>query len=430
MPVRSATSPRLHYAWVVFGVTFLVLLVTAGVRAAPSVLLVPLESEFGWSRAQISLAISIGLLLYGLIGPFSAAFMDRFGIRRVMLVALSLLLLGFAPTIFVGASWQLIPLWGIVVGAGTGIGAMVMAAMVATRWFVARRGLVMGFLTGGAAAGNLIFLPVLATVTVSVGWRWAVVISCASVLAVIPIAALFMRSQPADIGLLPYGAAPDFTPPAARRDNPITAPIAALGTALGSRDFWLLGGSFFVCGASTLGLVGTHFIAACLDHGIPEATAAAIMAAMGVCNFIGTSASGWLSDRIDSRKLLFWYYGLRGLSLLFLPYAFGVSFWGLSLFGLFYGLDWIATVPPTVRLTANIFGPRSAAMMYGWVMVCHQIGAAAAAYGSGLIHTLYGDYFSAFILGGFLCFAAALMVLRIGVSSRTGTRPALAEATG
>jgi predicted MFS family arabinose efflux permease len=430
MPVASASSTRsrIHYGWVVAAVTFFVLLVASGVRGAPSVLIVPLQQEFGWTRAGISLPISIGLLFYGLVGPFSASFIDRFGMRKVVLAALIMLLIGFAPTILISDLWQLIPLWGVFTGLGTGIAAMILAAMVANRWFVKRRGLVMGLLTGSAAAGNLIFLPLLANLAVHVGWRWAVAVACAFVVLAIPVAALFLRNLPSDTGLKPYGAVAAHVEPPIVRTNPVAATFQALGEGLGSRDFWLLGGSFFVCGASTLGLVGTHFIPACVDHGIPEATAAGMLAFMGIFNFIGTTASGWLSDRVDSRYLLFWYYGLRGLSLLFLPYALNMSLWGLSLFGVFYGLDWIATVPPTVRLAAGAFGPARAAVMYGWVMVCHQIGAAAAAYGSGLLHNIYGDYWSAFVIGGLLCFVASVMVLRIGAASRPDRKPALATA--
>ena len=245
---------------------------------------------------------------------------------------------------------------------------------------------------------------------------------------VIPLVVLFLRDKPSDIGVKPFGAPEDFIEPAISRANPVTAAFQALGDGMRSRDFWLLGGSFFVCGLSTLGLIGTHFIPACVDHGIPEATAAGILAFMGIFNFIGTTAAGYLSDRIDSRYLLFWFYALRGLSLLFLPYALDMSLWGLSLFGVFYGLDWIATVPPTVRLSANAFGAQRASIMYGWIMVCHQIGAALAAYGAGLLHNIYGDYWSAFVIAGAMCFVASLLVLRVGTASRKGRRPALAAA--
>jgi sugar phosphate permease len=427
--VAKLASGSLHYGWIAVGVTFFTLLVGAGIRSAPTVLLVPLEQEFGWSAATVSLPVSVGLLLYGLIGPFSAGFMERFGVRAVMLVALGLMMLGFGVTPFITASWQLLPLWGVVIGGGTGMAAMVMGAVVANRWFQARRGLVMGLLTGSAAAGQLVFIKLLDNLTAGLGWRAAVAIACAIPLLMVPIAALLMRDRPADLGLAPYGAAqPTQAESQASTINPFALALAALGRGIGSRDFWLLSASFFVCGASTIGLVGTHFIAFCFDHGVAQATAATILAAMGVCNFIGTTASGWLSDRFDSRYLLFWYYFLRGLSLLFLPYAFDFSLWGLSLFGLFYGLDWIATVPPTVRLTANAFGPESAGMMYGWITVTHQLGSAAAAYGSGLARTFLGDYFSAFIVAGLMCFVAAFIVLRVGYPSRGAARPILARA--
>jgi MFS family permease len=426
--VPSPPAARIHYAWIVVGVTFFVLLVAAGIRGAPGVLIVPLEHEFGWSRAAISLPISLGLLTYGLVGPFSAAFIDRFGMRAVVLTALALLLLGFAPTVLVTEPWQLAPLWGILVGTGTGIAAMILAAIISTRWFVKRRGLVMGLLSGASAAGYLALLPLLANLAVNVGWRWAVAVACALVALAIPVVLLFLRNRPADVNLKPYGAPADFEEPAIVRANPFATTFAALGDAMRSRDFWLLGGSFFVCGASTLGLIGTHFIPACVDHGIPETAAAGLLGFMGIFNFIGTTGSGWLSDRIDSRYLLFWYYASRGVSLLFLPYAFNMSVWSLSLFGVFYGLDWIATVPPTVRLATNVFGTQRAALMYGWVMVCHQIGAAAAAYGAGVIRTVYGDYFAAYMIAGALCFVASLLVLRIGAGSRKNRRPALAHA--
>jgi sugar phosphate permease len=427
--VTGRGRARLHYGWVVVAVTFLTLLVSAGMRSGPTVLIVPLEESFGWSRATISFAIAVTLLVYGVIGPFAAGLMARFGIRATMLASLALMLAGFGMTPLVTASWQLLPLWGVALGAGTGAAAMVMGAIVANRWFVARRGLVMGLLTGSTAAGQLLFLPLLAQVVDRFGWPMAVGVGCAVTLAIVPLVLFLMRDEPQDLGLRAYGESPDAPVSAASRENPFAAAFAALGLGIQSREFWLLSASFFVCGASTIGLVGTHFIPACLDHGIPEATAAGMLSAMGVCNFIGTTASGWLSDRFDSRHLLFWYYALRGLSLLFLPYAFDFSLWGLSLFGLFYGLDWIATVPPTVRLISNAFGVRNAGMMYGWVTVTHQVGSAVAAFGSGLLHDYFGSYGGAFLAGGVLCFIAAAIVLRVGRPSpdRPG-RPVLAEA--
>ncbi len=431
MAERSLPAPKkLHYGWTVVAVSFVAMLVAAGTRAAPSVLIVPWETEFGWSRATISFAIAVQLMIFGIIGPFSAGFIDRFGLRRTMIASLAMMALGMMLLPFVTASWQLQPILGVFLGLSTGALAMVMAAMVANRWFIERRGLVMGLLSGSTASGQLIFLPSLAQAVVHLGWRPAVLIAAAVLLAVIPLVWLFMRDLPRDIGLKPFGAAPDAPDlPLPVRANPFTAAFAALGKGSQQRDFWLLSGSFFVCGASTIGLIGTHFIPACLDHGIPETAAAGILGAMGVCNVIGTTASGWLSDRFDNRLLLCWFYASRGVSLMFLPYALDMAGpWGLALFGIFYGLDWIATVPPTVKLTTAAFGPQQTAVVYGWIMVMHQVGSAAAAYGSGLLRTLAGDYTDAFWTSGALCLIAAILVLRIGRKKPSAARPVLVSA--
>lgn len=428
--VAKLASGPIHYGWVVAGVAFFTLLVAAGVRNAPTVLLVPLEHEFGWSATTVSLPISIGLLLYGLVGPFSAGLIDRFGFRAVMLSALFLMTLGFGLTPLVARPWQLLLLWGVLTGTGTGLAAMVMGALVAARWFFARRGLVVGLLTASAAAGQLVFVKPLDVLSSVLGWRSAVLVACILPVIMVAIVALLMRDHPEDLGLAPYG---ETGPPRERTAplaNPMGAVLAALGRAVRSRDFWLLSASFFVCGGSTIGLVGTHFIAACFDHGIARGTAATLFVAMGVCNIVGTMASGWLSDRFDSRYLLFSYYFLRGLSLLFLPTAFDFSIWGLALFGLFYGLDWIATVPPTVQLTANIFGARQVGMIYGWITVVHQLGSSLAASGAALVRDWRGDYSGAFLVAGALCLGAALLVLRVGTASRDATRLVTAEAEG
>jgi sugar phosphate permease len=409
---------KFHYGWVIVGVTFTTLLIGAGVRSAPGVLLVPLETEFHWSRATISFAIAVSLLLYGLAGPFSASFMERFGIRRTMLAALSLLAVGVALTTLMRESWQLVLLWGVVVGAGAGVIANVLGAVVAARWFTARRGLVVGLLTGSAAAGQLIFLPTFAAITEHYGWRAMSLTVTAVALVVIPIVAILMRERPEDVGLAPYGETGGPKPVAAAPSgNPFGLAIRTLAEATHARDFWLLAGSFFCCGASTNGLIGTHLIPACLDNGIPEVASAGLLAGMGIFNVVGTTASGWLSDRVDNRVLLAVYYSLRGLSLLFLPFSF-VSFYGLSLFAIFYGLDWIATVPPTVRLSVNAFGKQKAGIVFGWIFASHQLGSAAAAYFAGLMRADLGSYLEAFILSGVLCFAAALMVMFIGVDWR------------
>jgi sugar phosphate permease len=409
-----ARQRKLHYAWIVAGVTFMTLLVAAGLRATPGVLIVPLETEFGWSRATISFAIGLNIFLYGLIGPFAAAVMDRFGLRRTMLAALACIAAGVAMTPLMTRPWQLIVLWGVVVGTGSGATALVLGAMVVARWFAARRGLVIGILTASTATGQLIFLPLLASLAENYGWRMVSFAAAGVALALLPVVALLMRDRPRDMGLAPYGAANDLQPVAAVRGNPAATALLALRDGLRSRDFWLLAGSFFICGASTNGLIGTHLIPACLDHGIPQVTSASLLAAMGVFDLVGTTLSGWLSDRWSNRGLLAWYYGLRGLSLIYLPFAFDLSFYGLSLFAVFYGLDWIATVPPTVRLAARAFGTDRGPVMFGWIAAAHQLGAALAAFAAGAFRVTLGTYLEAFMLSGLLCLVAALMVLFIG----------------
>src|SRR5712664_3512126 len=417
LAVERLARGRLHYGWIIAAVTFVTLISAAGIRSTPGVLIIPLEKEFGWSRALISAALSVNLLLYGLMGPFAAAFMDRFGVRRVLVISLGLLAAGVGLTTTMHTSWQLVLLWGVVVGLGTGSTALVLGAYIANRWFVERRGLVMGVLTASAATGQLIFLPVLASLVVGHGWRAAVLVVAGAALLMIPLVALFMRNAPSDVGLRPYGATVE-APQLPVGGNPFETALSALGRGFKSRDFWLLAGSFFICGASTNGLIGTHLIPASMEHGIPEVTAASLVATMGVFDLVGTTLSGWLTDRWDNRYLLCWYYGLRGLSLLFLPYAFGSAYLGLAAFVIFYGLDWVATVPPTARLAADTFGRENVGIMFGWIFASHQLGAATAAYGGGLLHTWLGDYQVTFMSAGLVCLIAAGLVLRIGQASR------------
>ena len=421
--IERIVRGRLHYGWIVAGVTFLTLLASAGIRATPGILIIPLEKEFGWTRATVSFAVSINILLYGLFGPFAAALMDRVGVRRVMMASLGLVAAGVGLTTVMRASWQLVLLWGVVVGLGTGTMALVLGAYIANRWFAERRGIVMGLLTASTATGQLLFLPFLASLVVTSGWRSAVLVVAGVALLMVPLVYIFMRNDPSDVGLRPVGATADVAPVSSGA-NPAAAALAALREGFRSRDFWLLAGSFYICGASTNGLIGTHLIPASMEHGIPEVTAAGLLAAMGVFDLIGTTVSGWLSDRWDNRYLLCWYYGLRGLSLLFLPYALGTQFLGLAAFAVFYGLDWVATVPPTVRLTADIFGRQRVGVMFGWISASHQLGAATAAFGAGAVRSWMGSYQVAFMTSGLLCLIASGLVIRIGQASRGGLRRA------
>jgi sugar phosphate permease len=421
------TIPKFHYAFVVAGVTFMVLLIGAGMRAVPGVFVVPFETEFGWSRATISLAVGVCIGLYGLSAPFSAAMMDRFGVRNTMLGALCLIGAALSMLPLMTQSWHLIVLWGVMIGLGIGFIANVVAAIVATRWFVAKRGLVMGVLTSATAAGQLLFLPPLAIIAANFGWRAMALTLAVAVLGLIPLVWGLMRNRPEDVGLKAYGETADARPPAPVTGNPIRAAFAALGVGLRSRDFYLLAGTFFVCGASTNGLIGTHLVPACIDNGIPEVMAASLLASMAIFNFIGATGSGWLSDRVDCRVLLCVYYGLRGLSLLWLPFSFD-TFYTLSVFAIFYGLDWIATIPPTVKLIGQSFGREKTAVMYGWITAVHQIGGACAAFFGGVLRVNFDTYMHAFMISGLLCLLAAIMALFIGTSRAAPVKPAVATA--
>ncbi|RKP43967.1 MFS transporter [Trinickia fusca] len=418
---------RFHYGWLAAAVVFFVLLAAAGTRATPSVMMVPLEHEFGWSRATISLAISVNIALYGLMGPFAAAAMQRFGVRPTVLTALGMMAGGVALSSLMTATWQMVLVWGVMVGGATGVAALTLSATVVNRWFSERRGLVMGMLTASSATGQLVFLPMLAAVAEHHGWRPVVLIVAIAAAVVLPLVALFLPERPADLGLRPYGE-PDGAPVAAAgpAQNPLKLAFGTLFSAARTRDFWLLFFSFFICGASTNGYVGTHLIAMCGDYGMSEVQGASLLAAMGVFDLFGTTLSGWLSDRFNSRLLLFWYYGLRGLSLLYLPHAFGIDFFGLPLFAMFYGLDWIATVPPTVRLTTDVYGKEAAPVVFGWVVAGHQLGAAFAAFGAGVLRASLGTYTIASMIAGGLCLVASVIVLRIHRSG--AVRPLAASA--
>jgi MFS family permease len=411
----SAEAPqraRFHYGWVVAGATFVSGLIMAGAVGAPGVFIIPLQQEFGWTTSDISAALAIRFFLFGIIAPFAAALMNRYGIRKVVLVAQSIVAACLIASLWMTSLWQLLLLWGVGVGIGTGMTALVLGATVATRWFVARRGLVVGILTASVATGQLIFLPLLTSLAVAYGWRVALIAVCVAVACAALIMLIVMRDRPSDVGLLPYGheGPPPVIPPAPA--SVTGAAFGALRDAAQTKAFWILFGTFFICGASTNGLIQTHFIPMCVDFGLTQTSAAGLLAAIGVFDFIGTILSGWLADRYDNRWLLFWYYGLRGLSLIFLPFT-DFTFFGLSIFAIFYGLDWIATVPPTVKLTAQKFGAERANLVFGWIFAGHQIGAALAAFAAGFSRTMLATYLPAFFVAGALCMVAALVVLLI-----------------
>ncbi|MAF01693.1 MULTISPECIES: MFS transporter [unclassified Herbaspirillum] len=424
--LANAVTPRFHYAWVVVGVIFLVLLCSAGIRATPSVMILPLEQEFGWNRSTISVVISVNIALYGLIGPFSAAAMQRFGIRRVVLGALVLLASGTALSTLMHMPWHMLLSWGLLVGAGTGVAANTLGATIVSRWFETRRGLAMGLLTASAATGQMVFLPLMASMVGSYGWRSVAFLVSAVALLAIPLVWLLLPEGPSAIGQKMVGQTSETADDGRSKRNPLAIALDALRTSVRMPDFWLLFMSFFVCGLSTNGYIGTQFIAMCNDYGINEVKGASILAAMGMLDLVGTTLSGWLSDRYNPRVLLFWYYGLRGLALIFLPYAFGLQYYGLAIFAIFYGLDWIATVPPTVRLANDVFGRLAAPIVFGWIVAGHQLGAATATTVAGYMRATLGNYTLSSIMMGVACLIGAVLVLRI--KGHPGAQPQPASA--
>jgi predicted MFS family arabinose efflux permease len=405
---------KIHPGWIAATVTFFTLMASAGYRSAPSVLIVPLEDAFGWSRSQISLAVSINVLLFGLVAPFAAALMERFTVRKVVMSALALVSLSATSTVFMTQPWHLWALWGIGVGVGAGSMALVFAATIANRWFVARKGIVIGALTAATASGQLIFLPLLSHFALTYGWKSVSLTVGGAAALIIPFIYLFLKEKPELLGMTPYGAPSDWQPPAPNELSAGRIAIDTLRVCSKSRDFWILFGTFLVCGLSTNGLIGTHFIPAAHDHGMAETVAAGLLALVGLFDVIGTLFSGYLTDRMDPRKLLFFYYGLRGLSLFLLPsILFSTLHPSTLVFIIFYGLDWVATVPPTLVLCRMVMGNQRSAVVYGWVFVGHQVGASIAALGAAVLRVKLGDYALAFYISAAMCLVAAFAVLHI-----------------
>lgn len=420
--MQTYLGNRFYYGWIVVAVTFLTLLVAAGVRAAPSILINPLEDQFGWTRTSISFGISIGLLLYGLTSPAVGALMDRLGPRKMMLAGIVIIATSTAASAAMNAIWQFTMFWGVLSGIGTGITALVIGATVANRWFYARRGLVLGLMGAATSAGQLLFIPLMMWMVVQFGWQVSILILAGIASALFLPVFLLMRDDPADLELKPYGLDHIPPPPEPR----LQGTHRVMHRALRRKEFWLLGGSFYICGATSTGIIGTHLIPHSIDLGIPEVTAAGVLAIMGAMNFVGTVGSGWLTDRYDPRKLLATYYILRGVSLFILPLM--TDFPGLVLFAVIFGLDYIATVPPTVALTADIFGRRNVGTVFGWIFFAHQLGAAMAAWASGFSRDLLGDYHLAFLAAGVIAVGGGLMALGIDRGVRALPEPEIAPA--
>lgn len=406
-----------RYAFVVVGVIFLCLLIAAGLRSAPAVMMLPLEESFGWRRDVVSLAAAVGIFLYGMTGPFAAALMERIGLRRTLLASLMVMSASTALSLLMTKPWHLLITWGVFSGIGSGAVATVLGATIVNRWFKTNRGLVMGLMSASSATGLLVFLPLLAALAQSGGWKPVAIAISVATACLLPLVWLLVPERPASIGMVRYGAELDDVPPVppASQGNFLAHTLNTLRRAAGTRVFWYLFATFFICGFTTNGLVGTHLIAFCGDMGIGEVQAAGLLSMMGIFDLIGTTLSGWLTDRFDPRKLLGVYYGIRGLALIYLPYS-GFSATSLIIFAVLYGLDWIATVPPTLRLANEAFGDRSGPIVFGWIVAGHQIGAASAAFFGGTMRELQGNYELAFLIAGMTAIAAACLSLLINTS--------------
>ncbi|WP_339259095.1 MFS transporter [Lysinibacillus sp. FSL K6-3209] len=404
---------RIHYSWFVLTITFFSIIVAGITLSSSGVFIGPFEQEFGWDRSIIAMAFAISLFLYGISGPFMAALLEVIGLKKMMVAAMVILVIGISLTLLMQQAWQLIIIWGFIIGLGASLFLTVLSPFVANHWFEKRRGLALGILTASTATGQLVLLPVLAMMIENYSWRWAItlIIVLSSIMLIIIL--LFMKNKPMDVGLLAYGLDEErLEEVVENKKNPIVIAFNGLFAAVKVKAFWLLAGSFFICGLSTSGLIGTHFVSYCISFGIPLVTAASFLSFMGIFNLVGTTLSGWLSDRFDNRWLLFWYYLLRGASLVLLPYALVQgSLPLLIMFTVFYGLDWIATVPPTVSISRQIFGTQKSGIIYGWIFASHQAGAAVAAYGGGLIYKLFNSYTWAFFLAGVFCVLASLFVI-------------------
>lgn len=411
--MRSAVLKRIHYSWVILSITFFSI-ITAGItRSSSGVFIVPFEKDFGWERSTISGAFAISLFLYGISGPFLAALIERIGLKKMMVLATLTLLTGILLTFFMTEAWHLFVIWGIIIGVGSGLFLTVLSPYVANQWFVKRRGLALGILTASTATGQLILLPLLAILVEDYSWRWAMGLILILSLLTLLLILVFMKNSPEEIGGLPYGQEKaSVVTNVEQKGNPITVAFQILFEVAKVKAFWLLAASFFICGLSTSGLIGTHFISYCMGFGFTAVAAASMLSLMGIFDLIGTTFSGWLSDRFDNRWLLFWYYCLRGISLVFLPFALADgSYIFLVIFSVFYGLDWIATVPPTINIARQTFGIEKSVVVYGWIFAAHQLGAAVAASGAGLIYKVFNSYTWAFALAGMFCLLAGLFVI-------------------
>ena len=405
------TSRRLHPAWIVLAAVTLCLLASTGVRAVFSVYIKPIEAETGWSRGAMSIAAAISLLLLGATGPLAGRLADRWGPRRVIVIALALLGIGSIASAFIESLWQLYVTVGVLMSVGAGGAALSTGSAVVARWFETHRGAAMGLAAGGMSAGQLVMIPLATALTLAWGWRASFLWLGLGLLAlVLPLGAWLVRNAPEERGLRPYGAAGAALTLAQARAAQQAGRVT-ITEAAQTLPFWLLMATFFVCGYTSVGMIGTHFIPHALEHNFTPMQASTALGVMGAMNIVGTVGSGWLCDRVGRRGPLAIFYFVRGLSLLFLLYVWNVP--SLHFWAALFGLNYISTVPPTTTLTANIYGRFSVGELSGWIFFSHQVGAAIAAALAGWVYEWTGSYGPAFVSAGLMGFLAAGMALMI-----------------
>jgi sugar phosphate permease len=420
---RPPISLPFYYGWLVVALCFMTTLISAGIRSSPSVLIKPLEAEFGWSRAMIASAISMNLLLFGVAAPISGYLIDRFGPRKVMLGSLCLLITGVSGTVVMYQFWQFFLVWGIIVGLGAGGVGSVLTATVGNRWFVAHRGVALGVLGSASSTGQLIFLPFFMWMISTSGWRIGSTTLIIFAILLLPLLFIFMRDDPAEVGLEPYGAGQAVIGGGTASLRGMSSKNATITVreVVSNPTFWLLCGTFSVCGGTANGLIGTHLIPHEIEIGIPQVAAASLIGIMGTVNIVGTTFSGWMIDKVSPQKWLSLVFALRGVSLLILPFV--RSFSGLVIFAIIYGLDWFATVPPSMAITADTFGRHNVGKVYGWIFMSHQIGAAIMASAAGAVRDHLGEYNAAFMAGGFIAMIAAGLALQIKTKPKEAAPP-------
>ena len=403
-------SHKIHYGWVMAGLVFLMTIMASAVSSTPQLIILPITEEYNWQISDITNAIGLMFFTLACLAPFSGALILNLGVTPVVLIALGLNIIGLGLSIISFEKWHFLITIGIFLGAASGIIGLGLTATVASRWFIKRRGLVVGFLTAAFAAGQLLFVPLMAWITTVVDWRFALLIPIMGSLISSVLFLFFGKNWPSDLNLTPFGGRTIEKPPEKVSQNAVLVSFQVLKSATTQPAFWILSATFFICGLSSTGIVGQHFIPFCADNNVGIVAASSYLAIMGIFNFIGTIGSGWLSDRFDNYKLLMWFYGLRALSLIYLPFS-GFEFFTLLLWAMFFGLDFIATVPPTVKLTSKYFGTINGPVLFGWIFAAHQMGSAIAASSAGWSRDTILTYMPSFVVAGLLSLLAVFLII-------------------